>query len=79
MWEGFIIAFFVGLSVNQATDIISFYKGASSLPSIGATVIITLILIAISIGVYVYTFLSNVLALIKDWKDEKQNKQEDGI
>lgn len=34
MWNGFLIAFLVGLAVNQITDLIGYWKGSVSLNSL---------------------------------------------
>lgn len=68
MRNGFILAFIVGLAVNQVTDIISFVKGASSIKDITSTVIIAIILIAICIVYYLYNFFKQGIEIFNENK-----------
>lgn len=68
MWSGFFLAFFVGLAVNQATDVIGYYKGTIQIGQILPTIIITLILILICLLAYLYSFLKNALLLFDQQK-----------
>jgi hypothetical protein len=73
MLDGFIVAIFVGLFVNQVTDFIGFYKGNVSLSSIWATVLLALVFLIICIGIFVCRFISELIKLIKKGKDDEGN------
>lgn len=66
--EGFVLAFFVGLFVNQVTEIIGFYKGRLAVESITSTIYVSLVLLGVSILVFIYRFLKN---LVDMWKEVK--------
>ena len=66
LWNGFIMAFIVGVLVNQVTDIISFYKGGSSLNAIFPTVWICVALAIFCLGMYIYTFAQNFIKIVKN-------------
>lgn len=68
LWSGFIIAFIVGLLVNQVTDIISFLKGASGIESISSTIWICIGLLAVCIIAYGWLFITKVLEFIHELK-----------
>ncbi|SDM09134.1 hypothetical protein SAMN04487833_1711 [Sarcina sp. DSM 11001] len=65
MINGFIVAAFVGLLVNQLTDIIGFYKGSVTISSIMPTIIIAVVLLLICIGIFAWLFLNELLRLLK--------------
>lgn len=56
MWSGFVLAFFVGLADNQATDIIGYYKGSVEGEQIWLTMVITGILCIVCVVAYLYSF-----------------------
>lgn len=64
IYSGFIIAFFVGLLVNQVTDIASYIKKSLELEW-GITIILIVFLAIISIGLTVYKFVDEGLKLIR--------------
>lgn len=64
MMSGFILAFIVGLAVNQVTDIISFFKGASSIQDITSTIIITVVLLGVCLLFYGYSFLKKAVEML---------------
>lgn len=72
MWSGFVLAFVVGLAVNQATDIIGFYKGTVTVGKIWPTAILALGLCAFCILAYFYSFLRNAVSLLDDLKKSKK-------
>ena len=75
MWSGFFLAFIVGLAVNQATDIIGYYKGSVTLNEIWSTVALTGILIFVCIIAYIYTLVKQMIGLFSDnEKKERKNK-----
>lgn len=69
MMSGFVLAFIVGLAVNQMTDIISYCKGASSIQDIKTTIIITAILFVLCLGFYAYNFVKTAIEVIEQNKD----------
>ncbi len=71
MWSGFLLAFIVGLAVNQATDIIGYYKGTVTADKIWPTIIITAVLCMICLIAYLYSFWKNAVTLFDDLKTEK--------
>lgn len=68
--EGFMLAFIVGLLVNQITDIIGFYKGSLDIESIGSTIWISLVLMLICVCIFIYIFLKTLINL---WKEVKKH------
>lgn len=66
LWNGFLMAFVVGILVNQVTDIISFYKGGSSLKTISDTMVLCVILAVICLGMYIYTFAQTFIKIVKN-------------
>ena len=75
MWSGFLLAFVVGLAVNQATDLIGYYKGTVMVDEIWPTVMITCGLCLICIGAYVYSFWKNAVSLFDDFKKNKKQEK----
>lgn len=71
MWSGFLLAFIVGLAVNQATDIIGYYKGTVTADKIWPTIIITAVLCMMCLIAYLYSFWKNAVTLFDDLKTEK--------
>lgn len=65
LWEGFFIAFIVGLLVNQATDIISIFKGVLEQKHIGSTSLIILILLLICVLLFSMEYLKKLVAFFK--------------
>lgn len=68
MWNGFLIAFLVGLAVNQITDLIGYWKGSVSLSSLMPTLIITVVLVAICMGLYFYNMVKDTVDMYKKIK-----------
>lgn len=68
MRDGFILAFLVGLAVNQITDIIGYYKGTVTIEKVGSTIIIALVLCGICLIVYFYNFLKSAMSLLKNFE-----------
>lgn len=71
MIDGFVVAIFVGLFVNQTTDIIGYYKGSIKLNSIWPTVLITFIFIFICICIFAWQFISELIKLLKKGKKDE--------
>lgn len=70
MWSGFFIAFIVGLTVNQITDIIGYFKGSVSMENITVTVILSIVLVLACWLLYGYSFMKEVFQTFKDIKNE---------
>ena len=68
--DGLIVAFFVGLLVNQFTDIIGFFKGSFQTQNIWSTVGITIVLLLICLGIFLYLFISELLKMLGKEKNE---------
>ena len=68
MRDGFILAFLVGLAVNQITDIIGYYKGTVTIEKVGSTIVIALVLCGICLIVYFYNFLKSAMSLLKNFE-----------
>lgn len=66
LWQGFFVAMCVGLFVNQVTDVISFYKGISSLKQIYPTMLICLLLFVVCISMYIITFAKQFMDFFKE-------------
>lgn len=63
--DGLIVAFFVGLLVNQSTDIIGYFKGSFITPNIGITVVIAVVIFLVCVGLCGFWFISEILRLIE--------------
>lgn len=72
MWSGFLLAFIVGLAVNQATDIIGYCKGAVTVDNLWITIIITGFLCVICLLAYLYSFFKDAISLFDDLKTKKR-------
>lgn len=75
IYEGFIMAFVVGLAVNQFTDLIGIYKGTIpyDINVLKSSVKFVCILVLISVCTYFYKFLTDVLSYIgKHTEKEKE-------
>ena len=68
--DGLIVAFFVGLLVNQSTDIIGYLKGSFQTQNIWNTVWISLALLLICVGIFGWLFISELIKLLGKEKDE---------
>ena len=69
--DGLIVAFFVGLLVNQSTDIIGYFKGSFSTNNIWLTVEVAIVLLLICVGIFVGLFISELIKLLR--KDKHEN------
>lgn len=68
--SGIVVAFFVGLLVNQSTDIIGYLKGSFQATNIWITVKIVLVLLAICILIFAYMFFSELIKMLRKGKNE---------
>lgn len=57
IWSGFLVAFFVGLLVNQVTDVITHLKGNDNMQGTLTAIIILLLL---CLAVFLYMFIAKV-------------------
>jgi len=71
--EGFFLAIFVGLFVNQATEIIDFYKGENV--TIGKTVIISAILFGICLIIVGFFFIKEFLRIYNNYMKGSSNNE----
>lgn len=69
--DGLIVAFFVGLLVNQSTDIIGYFKGSFFTNNIWLTVGVAVVLLLICVGIFVGLFISELIKLLR--KDKHEN------
>ncbi len=74
VWSGFLLAFIVGLAVNQATEIIGYYKGTITVDDIIPTIIITIILCIICLAAYMYSFFRNAISLFENIEKGQREK-----
>lgn len=72
MWNGFFLAFIVGLAVNQVTELLGFWKGTISTGSLSMTVGFTVTLLLVCLLAYGYSFISNVLSLFDNLREERE-------
>lgn len=68
--DGVIVAFFVGLLVNQSTDIIGYLKGSFYTSNIWLTVKIAAALLVICIIIFAYMFISELIKMLRKDKNE---------
>ena len=68
--NGLIVAFFVGLLVNQSTDIIGYFKGSFETQNIWYTVVITAVLFLICAGISLWLFISELIKMLRKEKNE---------
>lgn len=69
--DGFAVAVFVGLFVNQTTELIGYFKGTAVLNSMVLTLVFAFIFILICIGIFVWKFLQEFIKLLKkEYNDE---------
>ena len=66
--DGLIVAFFVGLLVNQVTDIIGYLKGSFETSDIKSTVIISAVLLIVCIIIISWLFISEVIKMLEKEK-----------
>lgn len=65
MFEGFFLAIFVGLFVNQMTDFIGYFKGSVSLASVWPTTIIAGIFLLVSLIIIGILFVTQGVKLTR--------------
>lgn len=66
--DGLIVAFFVGLLVNQVTDIIGYLKECFEMPNIKITMIFSVVLLIICIVIISWLFISEVIKMLEKEK-----------
>lgn len=69
--NGLIVAFFVGLLVNQSTDIIGYIKGSFLTSNIWLTVQIAVALLVICIIIFAWMFISELIKMLRKDKNEE--------
>nr|DAO39711.1 MAG TPA: hypothetical protein [Caudoviricetes sp.] len=65
LWEGFFVAFIVGLFVNQVTDILSILKGALSKEHLESTIVVIIITGLMCFFVFCIGYMKRVIAYLK--------------
>lgn len=70
MWNGFMVAFMVGLAVNQITEILTAIKKAIWVNDLIPTIVFSLICLGICLVLYFYTFIKQVIEMFKDIEKE---------
>ena len=65
LWEGFIVAFFVGLLVNQATDLISIFKGVIESTFLLKTIIFISLFIVICVFIFIFNYLVKLVDFLR--------------
>lgn len=73
MSQGFIVAFIVGLLINQVTDLVGIVKGSYGIEYATKTIWWTLGLLAVCITVYGWLFISEFLKLLNKWMNNETN------
>lgn len=68
---GAILAVFIGLLVNQLTEIISYYKGSILVVGTQSTWLISTVFFAIAAIITAGWFFRNALKIIKDFSEKK--------
>lgn len=68
--NGLIVAFFVGLLVNQSTDIIGYFKGSFETQNIWSTVGIAIVLFLICSVISLGLFISEIIKMLRKEKNE---------
>ena len=66
--SGFVMSFFVGMLVNQSTDIIGYIKGTIEIQSVGATLIWIFIFLLLCGLILIFIFLSDFEKIIRGLK-----------
>ncbi|MPN52212.1 hypothetical protein SDC9_199868 [bioreactor metagenome] len=66
MYEGFIIAFFVGLAVNQITDLIGIGKGTVTNEVFNKTLILSIILSIICTAIGLVSYYNAIARFINN-------------
>ena len=72
MWNGFFVAFMVGLVVNQVTELLGLLKFEISESQLVPTLIFTVVLLLICLGMYLFSFVKNVLLVFNEKKGNKK-------
>ena len=66
--SGFVMSFFVGMLVNQSTDIIGYIKGTIEIQSVGMTLIWIFIFLLLCGLILIFIFLSDFEKIIRGLK-----------
>ena len=74
LFTGFILAFVVGLAVNQVSEILNYVKGLSSWNDLLTSIILSLFLIGISLLMYWYSFYKEAIKYIKNSLNEEKGE-----
>ncbi len=74
LFTGFILAFVVGLAVNQVSEILNYVKGLSSWNDLLTSIILSLFLIGICLLMYWYSFYKEAIKYIKNSLNEEKGE-----
>lgn len=69
IWSGFLVAFIVGLLVNQITEIIGYFKGTQNM--VISTYWISLVLFFICVIAFIVMFINRIKSIYQDIKNGK--------
>lgn len=72
MWNGFCLAFIVGLAVNQVTEILGFLKGTITTGNLKMTIGFSAIFLLICLLAYIFSFISKAISLFDELKNNKK-------
>lgn len=67
--DGLVVAFFVGLLVNQCTDLIGYFKGSVTLDNVYHTIILCIVFLVVCILVFGSVFVSSLIRMLKEKKN----------
>ena len=70
--NGFILAFIVGLAVNQVTELLGFWKGTVTNGSREMTILFTIVFMFICLITYSFLFISKAISLFDELKKDKK-------
>ena len=74
MWNGFFVAFIVGLVVNQVTELLGLLKSEISESELVPTLIFTVVLLLLCLGIYLFSFVKDVLSVFNEKKVSKKDR-----
>ena len=71
MIDGAIVAFFVGMLVNQVTELLGVFKNMFKMNNVALTSICSMLLLFICIAIFGARFLSEALRILRREKNEE--------
>lgn len=76
MWNGFVVAFLVGLAINQVTELITVLKGLVPININATTSIISAILLVIVLVMYFYQFIKGTINILNELGEGSKKGEE---